>query len=317
MQFTRLATSSPALDPKLQWLFFSPQTNAFITGDDRQAFSIPLSSPSAPIPLQPARPFENHIPPPHPCNLPIPDSLYTEFAATPHHGLHFLDPATCQLPLGKKGPLDGDILRSLVFGPDYPTLLFHPLTGALLTLRGRSMELFSRSDTTLTSIAKTKPRGKSVLAYAAHPTEPLLVYGDNYGDFHAHRFTPTTFEKATKIAAKQRNASRIEFSQNGNLLLLAGMGYLSAFRYAAGKFEQLHELSTAVRDFLTTPDASLLLVNKGLHGLAAFTYSPTTGFTQLASLEAPINQLAKSPDNQFLAFTHQDSPTIQIHAITP
>ncbi len=317
MQFSRLATTSLPLNPQFHWLFFSQSTNALITGDDRQSFSLPLNNPSSPAPLQPARPFENQIPPPHPCNLPIPDTLYNDFAATPHHGLQFLDPATYQLPLGTKGAPDGDILRTLVFGPDYPTLLLHPATSALFTLRSRAMELFTHSPTNLTSIAKTKPRGKHTLCFAAHPAAPLLIYGDNYGDFHTHPFTPTDFGKPKKLATKQRKASRIEFANDGNLLLLAGMGYLAAFTHANNTFTETHNIELPVRDFLTTPDASLLLINQGLHGLAAYTYSPTTGFTKRASLETPFNQLARSPDNKFLALTLQNSPTIQIHAITP
>ena len=102
----------------------------------------------------------------------------------------------------------------------------------------------------------------------------LIAYGDNYGNFHAHRFDPTGFTKASKIVDKQRNANRVEFVQAGRMLAIGGMGYLSTYAYSGGKFAPLHDLSLAVRDFAWTDDGNLVLVNQGIHGVAAYQYGP-------------------------------------------
>jgi len=314
MNFQLLATTAPPLQQQLQWLFHSPSTSSFITGDERTSFSIPVATPSTLSPLTPARPPE----PFHPCNLPIPADLYAEFASHPWHGFRFLDASAYDAAEDNKGLPAGDLLRTLLFNPDYGHYVLHPATGLILALRSGSLQLLNRTTDGFTPIDQTRTRGKATLAFAAHPTEPLIAYGDNAGTFTAHRYQPTGFTKASKIAAKDRKASRLEFSPDGATLMLGGMGYLATFSYENEKFFPRHETSIAVRDFLWLPDKNLVLVNQGLHGLTAFNYSPQSGFTQLAEAKPPggVNQMSVSNDAKHLAVTLQESPAVSVYAIT-
>ncbi len=310
MQFKLLATTTLSLDPQLHWLWYSTQTNSFITGDNRKAFSLPISNPSAPSSLTSDFPYDERVPSIHPCNLPITTSLYEEFAKQSWHGFQFLKASS--------PAYDGDLLRTLTFGPDYGHYLLHPASGLILSFKSGSMELLEQSPTDFKSIDKTRTRGRSALTFAAHPQETLVVYGDNYGNFHAHKFDPTGFGKATKIAAKERNATRAEFLNSGQTLMIGGMGYLSTYTYSAGKFAPLHDISIAVRDFTITGDANLVLVNQGLHGLTAYRYNQD-GFTKLATLGAQgsVNQIAISNCNRYLAVSIKDAAALRVYAISP
>ncbi len=314
MTFQHLATSAPPIQQQLQWLFFSPATSSFITGDEHAAFSVPIATPSTLSPLTPARPKDAPF---HPCNLPIPADLYTEFAARPWHGFRFLDAPAYDAAIDKKGLPAGDLLRTLVFNPDYGHYVLHPASGLILALRCGSLQLLNRTTQGFAPIDQTKTRGKAALAFAAHPTEPLIAYGDNAGTFTAHRFEPAGFTKASKFAAKDRKASRLEFSPDGATLMLGGMGYLATFSYEKGKFSPRHETSIAVRDFVWLPNRNLVFVNQGLHGLTAFEYSDK-GFTKLAEAKPPggVNQLAVSDDAEYLAVTSHESPALTVLAIT-
>lgn len=113
MQFKLKTTLSLALDPKLTWILFSKERNAFIVGDERKSFALPLHQPDAASSLS-AEPMSGS------CNLPIPTALYDEFRQRSWHGLQFLERDRAQ-----KAP-SGDLLRLLTFGPDYGDCLLHP-----------------------------------------------------------------------------------------------------------------------------------------------------------------------------------------------
>lgn len=314
MRFKLLATTALPVDPQFRWLWYSNQTGSFIFGDDRNAIALPVSNPAAPSPLTPARPFGNRIPPPHPCNLPIPDSLYEEMASQPWHGFHFLEPDAYEMSVDGGEPADGDLLRTLVFGMNYGHLLLHRASKLIFRHRTGSIELLERSATGFRSIAKTRTRGSATMDFAAHPSDPLIVYGDNAGNFHAHRFDANGFGKAGKIAAKRRKASRIEFLENGQKLMIGGMGYLVALSYAGGKFVPVHEASTPVRDFVLACDEKVVLVNQGLHGVTAYN---SDGLAKVGALEPQISvrEIAVSGDGRYLTVTLQDSTAINIYQI--
>jgi hypothetical protein len=310
MQFKLLATTTLPLDTQLHWLWYSTQMSSFITGDDRKAFSLPTSSPGAPSPLTSAFPYDDRVPSVHPCDLPIPVSLYEEFAKESWHGFQFLEASS--------PAYEGDLLRTLTGGPDYGHYMLHPASGLILSFRSGAMELLQRSPTGFTSISKTRTRGRAALAFAAHPKEMLIIYGDNYGNFHGHKFDPTGFGKATKIADKQRSASRADFLNSGQTLMIGGMGYLSTYTYSNGKFAPLHDVSIAVRDFTLTSDANHVLVNQGLHGVTAYRYNQD-GFTKTATLEpqGSVNEISISSCNRYLAVSIQDSAAVSIYSISP
>jgi hypothetical protein len=317
MPFKLLATATLPLDPQLQWLWYSTQSAGFITGDQRAAFAIPTSNPRAPAPLNPARPHDASASQHHPCNLPIPASLYDEFASAPWHGFQFLESFAYDRAVGAAEHPLGDLLRILVFGPDYAHYLRHPASGMILSLKSGSMNLLEQTPDGFKSLDQTKTRGRAALAFAAHPSESLLAYGDNYGTFHAHRFDQSAFGKAAKIAAKDRKASRLDFINGGKTLLIGGMGYLATFSYVAGKFTLAHELAIPVRDFISPDDGQLIFVNQGLHGVTAYRNTPT-GFTKLADLQpdAAVQQIALSHCRRYLALTFQQSPNVSIYSIS-
>ena len=300
MQFKLKATPRLPIDRQLMWIFFSKERNGFIVGDDKQSFALPLHQPDAPS-SQSAEPAGA-------ANLPIAATMYDEFRQQSWHGFQFLDRDRALKAR------DGDLLRLLVFGPNYGDSVLHPATGAILSLRGGSISLL---DSDLKLVEKAKTRGKAALAFAAHPTEGVIAYGDNFGTFHAQRFEAAAFGKASKIIAKDRKASRLEFVKNGSLLIIGGMGYLQTFSYADGKFSQLHETSIAVRDFLWLNDGQLVLVNQGMHGIAALRYDEN-GFSKLADVKpaGAVQQIAASTDAKYVAVTDQDSPVVSVYELS-
>jgi hypothetical protein len=289
------------VDPQLQWLIYLPTARCFVTGDDRRAYTIGVDQP------QTMSTLPGVIPPGRDAsiNLPIANQMYDDFASRPWHGFGLLLSATT-------GKLDGDLLRMLVFGPDYGHCVLHPASGLVLSLRGGSIRLLSPA--AFDEIDKTKTRGKAALAFAAHHTEPLVVYGDNFGTFHAHRFSAEGFGKATKIATRERKASRIEFLHGGATLLIGGMGFLETYRYENGKFTLLHSLPIAVRDFACDADGKLILVNQGMHGMAAYAYDAASGFKNVATLSASIRSVEISACGKFCA-TVQEGGSVSLHAL--
>src|SRR5579859_6726359 len=149
MNFKRLATTAPPLQHQLQWIFHSASTSSFITGDERSAFAIPTTSPNSLSPLTPARPSDAPF---HACNLPIPAALYAEFAFRLWHGFRFLDASAYDAAKDRQGHPAGDLLRILVFGPDYGHYVLHAATGLILSLRSGSIQLLSRTPEGFTPI---------------------------------------------------------------------------------------------------------------------------------------------------------------------
>jgi hypothetical protein len=316
MQFELLVTITLPLKPQLQWLWYSDQSRAFIVGDERAAFALPLTSPNAASPLPPARPFDEAATDHHPCNLPIPAALYDEFSAQSWHGFRFLASNAYDHAVDEAGDRVGDLLRTLVFGPDYGHYVCHPASGLVLSLRGGSMKLLRRSGEAFNVLDQAKTRGRAALAFAAHPDEPLIAYGDNYGTFHVHRFDENGFGKATKIAAKERKASRLEFVDAGRMLVIGGMGYLATYAYSGGQFAPVHEVSMAVRDFLWLGKGELVLVNQGLHGVGAYGHD-AGGFARLGEVQpqGAVQQIAVSRCLRYLAASSQDSGSVSVYAM--
>jgi hypothetical protein len=316
MQFRLLANASVSLQTQLQWLWHSGKTGSFITGDEQRAFALTTSNPGAIAPLQPARPPGN-VAPQHPCNLPISDSLYEEFAAQDWHGFQFLQAAAYDRAVDDQGKPVGDLLRTLVFGPNYGHYVKHPTSGMILGLNSGSIRLLKQQADGFKFLDQTKTRGRATLACAAHPSESLMAYGDNSGVFHAHRFNESSFGKAGKIADKQRKASRLDFMDGGKTLLVGGMGYLASFTYSGGKFTAAHEIAISVRDFICVDDGRLLFVNQGLHGVSVYRYGEA-GFDKLGELQPDqaVQQVAVSSCRQYLGLSFQESPGVNIYAVS-
>jgi hypothetical protein len=298
MEFRYLAQTTPALEYQTQWIWHSKVTKSFIVGDDKSAFAIATSAPGAAKLLVADAGG----------GLPVPDSLYGEFAGEGWHGFGFLD--RTDYP---SGPIN-EMVLTLVNRPDYGIYLRHIGSGQILGVRSGRMELVRREADGFKEIDQTKTRGRAALAFAGHPEEPLVVYGDNYGNFHAHRFDETGFGKASKIVDKQRNASRVEFARGGKMLAIGGMGYLSSFSYERGKFSAVHDIAIPVRDFLWLDEGALVVVNQGMHGVSTYQHDGN-GFTKLGerTLPAPVQQIAVSDCRRFLAATAQGSSVVTIY----
>jgi hypothetical protein len=301
MNFELRGATTLGLQPQTQWLWYSNRTNSVITGDEKVGYAISVANPNT------ASRIDGSAASNSACNLPISESLYDEFLGERWHGFKFLSLADYT----RIGPT-GDILRTLVFGPNYNTYVEHPASGVVFGLQSGSMQLIARDADAFKVIKETRTRGRAALCFTAHPSEPLIVYGDNYGTFHAHRFEATAFGKAHKIAEKQRNANRAEFFANGTKLAIGGMGYLATLAYDGKKFAPLHELSVPVRDFLCRQD-DLFFVNHGMHGFATYRYG-SSGFTRLAEGKPaePIEHLVLSADLKHLAVTHKDMPKVTL-----
>jgi hypothetical protein len=282
------------LQPQMQWLWYSDASGAVITGDENDAFSVSVTNPIKVMRL--TRGTQTRA-----GNLPLPDALAKEFLEQPRNGLRFIE-------------TDGDILRTLVFGPNYNVPMRHTPSGAILGFQSNAMQLFTREGDALKPIDKTKPRGKAALCFAAHPSESLLVYGDNYGTFTAHRFDAGAFGKASKIAEKERKASQVEFIDNGQTLLIGGMGYLATYAYDGNKFSPLHEVSTSVRDFIVASDSQTIVVNQGLHGVSLYRHD-ASGFSKQADVKPaePVQFAVASKDLKHLAITHQNLPNVTVY----
>lgn len=304
MKIQLLGTIDVSLDPPLQWLWYSNRTNAVITGDKKAAYSVSVEKPTITTRVELGAALKSAF------NLPISNALADEFLSQPWHGFRFLDRAAYE-------GFDADILRTLVFGPSYNVPMLHKPSGAIIGFKSNAMQLFAREGNTLKPLDKTKPRGKQALCFAGHPSESLIVYGDNYGTFTAHRFTPIEFGKASKIAEKERKASQAEFIDDGKKLLIGGMGYLMAFAYDGKKFSPLHEVSIPVRDFIVASDGQTLIVNQGLHGVSIYR-EDESGFTKQAEVKPPdpIQFAVVSNDMNYLAVTHNGAARVTIYSIS-
>ena len=299
MEFRSIRGHSLQLDPKLTWLMYVDELRCFLVGDEKLAFSLSADNAKSALPIM-------ADPPLGACNLPISTALYGQLRKQSWHGFQFLD---------REQSLktnDGDLLRVLVFGPDYAHPVIHPASGAIFGLKSGSIDLLDKD---LKSIEKTKTRGRAALAFAAHPTDNLIAYGDNYGTFHVQCFEPTGFGKAGKIIAKDRKASRLEFVRDGSMLAIGGMGYLQTFSRAGAKFTPVYEHSIAVRDFVWLSD-DRVLVNCGMHGITALSYSDA-GFSKIGEVKpsGAVQQMAISADAKLLACSDQESGVVTVYGI--
>jgi hypothetical protein len=298
MNFHLAASASLDLDPRLQWLWYSSRTGSFVVGDAARSLSLPVSDPTHPVSLDGGPRVAR------PCNLPVPAVLYEEFAAQDWRGFRFLSAAAYERAATEPAiPPVGDLLRTIVFGPDYGTYVLHPASGAVFSLRAGSLQLLRHSSEGFTPVGQTRTRGKAALAFAAHPKEPLIVYGDNFGEFFAQQFSADGFGKTRKIDAQGRKASTLEFIDSGHALVIGGTGYLCVYAYAGGKFTKQHEMSSvAVRNFNWVPEKRVLVLNQGIHGVSLYQVDEP-GFTPCGTVKYgwAVDTLAVSQDLRAIA----------------
>lgn len=316
MQFSHTATVSLNVVPQLQWIWHSPDLSSFIVGDERTAFALPQDNATKVLRLSAARPFDASSNFHHPCNLPIPDTLYEEFSNQGWHGFRFLPAVAYDTALDDEGYPVGNLLLTLVFGPDYGQYVSYQSSNLILSLRSGSIGLFRHSPTGFEKVDETRTRGRAALAFAAHPSEKLIAYGDNYGNFHSHRFNADGFGKTKKIVAMPYKASALEFIDDGRQLLIGGTGYLAGYAFAENAFAEQHRMSGPVRDFQWHAASRIVFVNQGIHGVAAFHYD-NSGFTKVAAVspEGAVQKMVVSRCARYLAVTLHNSPIVSVYSI--
>ncbi|KAF0814913.1 hypothetical protein IGB42_00969 [Andreprevotia sp. IGB-42] len=297
---------SPDLKPQLQWLWHSGERRGFLTGDDRKAFFLPQEAIETGFVLAHAHDAVSRAS----CNLPVPAGDFTELQTCGWRGFRFLGHGDDDFE--KAADMPGDLLRTLVFGPDYGLYLAHPASGLIVALQSGLMQLVTRMPDGFEVVDEVRTRRRAALTFCAHPSETLLVYGDNYGSFHAHHFSENGFGSARKIASRDNKAGAVEFI-DPQTLLLGGTGYLAAFAYRESRFQLMHELSMPVRDFTWNQPSNRLFVNQGLHGIAVLDYT-SNGFSQCACLKPPypVNQIAVSKCGNWIAASSQSAASVSI-----
>jgi hypothetical protein len=313
MKFTFLFSGKLPLNPNTHWIWFSARSNAFVVGDEHLSFRLP--------PPGNVHQAEQLIPErvegaPHGSNLPLPERLMDEFLSESWHGFRWLDRPAYASALDSSGVRVGDLLRTIVFGPDYGQYVQLPSNNAIIALQSGSLRLLQRSDHAFVELDHAKTRGRAVLAYAAHPGDPFIVYGDNSGDFFSHHVGTSEFGKTSRIAGHGRKASQVDFIDDGKTLVIGGMGYLATYSYENGKFSVVHEESSAVRSFCWLKHSRFMVVNKGIHGVSVLRLSES-GFSQVADLptEGAVHALAPSADGAHLGLIFQNSEIVSVYSL--
>lgn len=296
MSLTLAQTATLDFVPRMLW--YSERSEGFVAGDERTACLSPVVDFATPAKLAPALPYD----PAFPYRLPLPEELQNEFAAMPWHGFEFLSPSEYDRAVDEAGRRVGSLTLTLGFGPDYGLYVRHRPSGLILSLRAGSLELLRRTDAGFEAVDSTRTRGRAALCFAAHPKAPRIAYGDNYGNFHLHDFSDAGFGKASKLDAKLRKASEVEFIDDGEALLVGGMGYLSLYRSAGRKWSLQCETTAAVRSFLWIRSSRLVIVNQGMHGISRYAIGEA-GFEKVDSISnlPPIDRIAASPSGDLVA----------------
>lgn len=298
--FTAIARHALPLNSTTHWIRYAPLAGVFVVGDAQAAWTVSPDG-SMPVPITCGA---------HPLTLPLSDALRSDVLSLGWNGFRFPSMTTL-VDATTHEPVVGDLLRHFVFLPDYGQLVEHPATGAWLALRcGRIARV--APDGSFTLPAETRTRGKGALTFAAHPTEPLLFYGDSAGDFVQHALTADGFGKAVTLAKLERKASACLVRANGSRVLLGGMGYLQQVPVGAKPGVHCGQYATTVRS-LHAVDDRRVLVNAGMQGLAMVSCTDESLAVEArADLEAPVHQMAVTPDQRTVAVVHQGSGTVTL-----
>jgi hypothetical protein len=313
MKFKLVSSGFLPLDPQTHWVWFSSGSRAFIVGDEHLSFAVAeTSAVQHAVQLLPERVEGTR----HGTNLPLPESLLDEYLSKSWHGFQWLDRIASAHARDSSGLPEGDLLRTIVFGPDYGQYVMLPSNRAVVSMRSGSLGLHQYTANAFSHLEKVKTRGRAVLAFAAHPHEPFIVYGDNYGDFFSHQVGTEEFGKTAKIAGHERKASQVDFIDDGNTLILGGMGYLAVYKYAAGMFVLSHEHASAVRAFSWLEWKRLLVVNNGMHGVSVLALTDA-GFSLVSELETDgtVHALATSADGSLVGILYQGTGRFAIHSL--
>jgi hypothetical protein len=155
-----------------------------------------------------------------------------------------------------------------------------------------------------------------IFAFGAHPTEPLIVYGDNYGTFYAQWFSHEGFGRTKKIVDKIQSGNSVCFINEGRTLLLGGSGYVQLYKYEDGKFLLEQEMSTAVRHLVWIESKQVLAINQGMHGVALYQLSDGKLTTlERVPTELAVQHLAFSNTFKEMAVLFQEQTQLSIYAI--
>jgi hypothetical protein len=138
------------------------------------------------------------------------------------------------------------------------------------------------------------------ISFAAHPTEPILYYGTNYGHLVSVPVPGDGFGRQGKLVQLERLVGSIRVNSVGNRLYIGGLGQMMIIGFKHGKPEVLHDAEIACGG----PElfcGRWLLVNQGLHAFKIFDVSDDRLREEAsAHLPFPIDLLVASPDGSHL-----------------
>lgn len=291
------------LDPRTEWLCWSENARSFLVGDADRAVAV---APDGGVSALAASGL--------PVILPVPADLHDSLAGQPRHGFHFLNSADYAGLRGHPG-----IANMLAFGPN-GTPLRHPAAGAVLGLTGGALRRLGTPAEEFPVLEETRTRGKTALAFAAHPTEPVIAYGDNYGGLFLQELSAAGFGKARKLEAQPRAVNDLLFIDGGARLVAGGMGFLASYAWNEGRPAKEHEVSIAVRELVWSPVDRILTVNQGLQGISRYRVD-AAGFTRLdhAKLAWAVDRLAVAGSGAILALEKyaQWPARVKAHLLRP
>ncbi|WAC13759.1 hypothetical protein [Dyadobacter pollutisoli] len=197
----------------------------------------------------------------------LPDPLYDEISAGGIAGFKLLsktDYDSIDSPAGSASFLEmanryGPIDRNL-------PLLAH--NASIVTFGNKSLWMERMEGNALISIDTVKTKGKAPVHAHLHPNLNLIVYGTNYGEIYGQYFNENSFGKAIKIDNLQKPCYQTGFTQDGEYLIVCGMGYVKLYIEKAGTYSEISTIQTSARSFEILEN--YLILNKGMHGMDVF-----------------------------------------------
>lgn len=135
----------------------------------------------------------------------------------------------------------------------------------LLAFAGKQIALLNCNAGAVMELAKTKTKGKDPISKTLHPHKNLIVYGTNHGELYGQPFEQGRFGKAIKIDQLPNTCYQITFSNDGQKMFVAGLGYVKIYDCNGDAFTVHASITTAVRSFAVVDD--YLILNKGMHGI--------------------------------------------------
>lgn len=136
---------------------------------------------------------------------------------------------------------------------------------ALLFFYGKSLALLKWEEGRLVELRRIRTKGREPIRHALHPERNLLLYGTNRGELYSQTFSSDRFIKSTKVDQLPNTVYQITFSENGQQLFVAGLGFLNFYKVQDDTIKPVASMATAARSFEII--GQYIILNKGMHGI--------------------------------------------------